>query len=207
MIFTLNPSQSVYVLERFYNTNYDDRDYLAVGVGSSSDRVQIALAQFNLAAYAYWYVASATLRMYSFEESSWTATTTQYAKRNTSSFAASSVTWNTKPSTTDTGLASMANGGYNEWYEWNVKSIVQSWLYGTANYGFSIMQAGSTQERTKCYKRTGSYAPQLVLDIVPAGVRYNSGGTWRQGMVYANYNGTWRQGLVYGNDGTWKLGG
>jgi len=179
---TLNPSQGTYVSYGAPNNNYNSNDWLRCGVQSSTSTRYITLIQFDLRAYANAVVSSAKLRLYSFNDGDvWNAQTTILAKRNTGAFTASSVTYNTMPASTDAGQASCTASGYNTWYEWDVKQIVQAWLSGTANYGLTLIQDGLTTARGKVFKKSGAYAPQLVLDYYwPVKIAASQGGISKQ---------------------------
>ena len=179
---TLNPSQSTYVSYGAGGNNYNGNDWLRCGVQSSTSTRYITLIQFNLSDYANAVVNSAKLRLYSFDDGNvWRAQTTILAKRNTGAFTASSVTYNTMPASTDAGQASCTASGYDTWYEWDVRQIVQAWLSGTANYGLTIIQDGLTTSRGKVFTKSGTYAPQLVLDYYwPVRLAASQGGISKQ---------------------------
>lgn len=160
-------SQGTYVSYGAPNNNYDANDWIRCGVQSTTSTRYIPTIEFDLSGIpSFAQIAVATLRMYSFNDGfTWNASTNIHAKRNTSAFDEGSVTYNTRPSTTDTNQALFTGGGYDTWYEWSVKDIVQAWINGTANYGFTLIQADLTTARGKCFKRTGEYAPQLYVEF------------------------------------------
>jgi hypothetical protein len=159
-------SQATYVSYGASGNNYNHNDWLRAGVQSSSGTRYETLIAFNLSSIpTYARINSAVLRLYSFNDGDvWNNTVTLLAKRNISAFAAPSVTYATKPATTSTNQASLTKGGYDTWYEWNVKDIVQLWVNGTSNYGFTIVQDGLTTQRGKVFRKSGTYAPQLVIE-------------------------------------------
>ena len=47
----------------------------------------------------------------------------------------------------------------------------------------------------------------LPLTDIPRGVRVQSGGVWKMGLVFVRTDGTWKQGLPYArSDGVWRQG-
>jgi hypothetical protein len=59
------------------------------------------------------------------------------------------------------------------WVSWNVKDIVQTWVNGTTNYGFSMRDSNETRGVNRLalfYSKEyagQSYAPRLVIDYTP----------------------------------------
>lgn len=203
---TLNPSQSAYVSYGAPNNNYNANDYLRCGIQSSIAIRYMTLVQFNLSSIpAHSIINSAALKLYSYSNLCYNALTTQLAKRCTGSWVYSTVTYNTKPATTDTNQASMTNSGYDKWYEWNIKDIAQLWSNGTANYGLWIIQADLDTTEGKCYKRTGTYVPQLAIDYTPVGMQAKVSGVWENCLAHAKSGGDWKMCQSYIKDsGTWK---
>ena len=202
----LTPSQAVRVSYGAPNNNYDSVDNLRVGVQSSTSTRYMSLVQFDLSSIpSNSIIDSATFRMWSIDDLCWNATTTQLAKRVTSSWSQGTATYNSRPTTTDTNQASMTDGGYDEWYEWNVKDICQLWSNGTSNYGFWIIQDGLLIEKGKCFERTGSSAPQLEIDYTPVGMQAKVSGSWESCLAHAKVSGSWELCKSHINDsGTWK---
>lgn len=205
---TLNPTQASYVYYNNAAKNYNDNDWLRVGVqADSSVRRYYTAIQFNLSSIpSNSIISGATLRMYSYSNECWKTSVTQLAKRITSSWS-SSLTYDTRPSVTTTNQTShTTSGSYDTWEEWNVKNIVQEWSNGTANYGFWMEQDGLTLEKGKCYKKSGTYAPQLVIDYTPVGMKAKYDGTWEDCLVRAKYNGSWKLCKAHAKyNGSWKL--
>lgn len=56
----------------------------------------------------------------------------------TSTWNESTVSWNTKPSSTKFSSIDFTNQGIYSWYEVDVTSIVQAWINGEPNYGFEF---------------------------------------------------------------------
>lgn len=203
------PSQSAYVSYGDSDANLNSYDKLRVGVQSSTSIQYQAMVQFNLSSIDdYSTINSATLKLYSYSDQCYQAETTILAKRITGSWSASTVTYDMRPGTTTTHQASSTVSGYDVWYEWNVKDIVQDWVNGTANYGFYMIQDGLTTSRGKCFKRTGDYAPKLVVDYTPLNVWVHNGTAWQHGKEMYVYDGSaWRRATpgssVYAN-GAWR---
>jgi hypothetical protein len=79
-------------------------------------------------------IDSASLAVYTYY--GWVTTAkTVYFDRITSTWSSTSVTWNSKPSYTNLGSAELAPGDTSAF---DVKSTVQSWADGAANYGFQL---------------------------------------------------------------------
>lgn len=164
---TLNPSQVTYVNGNWPSDNYSATDYLHAGVGSVTSKQNLTLIQFSLAQIpAGSVISSATMRLYSYNNDSYRAETTLLAKRNTSAFTASVVTYTTRPATTDANQGTCTDSGYDTWFEWNITEIARAWVTGTSNLGLTIIQSGTAIERVKCFKKSGEFMPQLVVDYM-----------------------------------------
>lgn len=162
---TLNPSQVTYVNGNWPSDNYSATDYLHAGVGSVTSKQNLTLIQFSLAQIpAGSVISSATMRLYSYNNDSYRAETTLLAKRNTSAFTASVVTYTTRPATTDANQGTCTDSGYDTWFEWNITEIARAWVTGTSNLGLTIIQSGTAVEHVKCFKKSGEFMPQLVVD-------------------------------------------
>lgn len=161
-------AQGTYVSYGAPGNNYNNNDWLRAGVQTSSGTRYQTLIAFDISSIpTFAKVLSAALRLYSFNDGDvWNTTVTLLAQRNTSPFSAPSVTYSSKPSTTTTDQASLTKGGYDTWYVWNVKNIAQTWVNGTPNYGFTILQDGITTKRGKVFRKSGVYAPQLEIQYV-----------------------------------------
>ena len=157
-------AQATYVSYGAQNNNYNSNDYLRAGVQSTTAIQYQTLIQFGLPSIrAGSVIDSATMRLYSYSDDCYRYETTLLAKRNTAAFTAASATYATKPATTDTDQGSCTASGYDTWYEWEIKDIVQAWVDGTSNYGLTVVQDGLTVERGKCFKKSGTYVPQLEI--------------------------------------------
>ncbi len=162
---TITPNQATYCSYGAQHNNYSANDWLRCGVQTSTSTRYITLIQFDVSYIpAYSTIQSAVMSLWSFDDgATWRTVTSQYAKRNTSSWSAGSVTYSTKPSTTDSNQAVMTDGEYNKWYQWNVRAIVQEWVNGTPNYGFTVIQTDLTTSRGKCYRKSGTYIPKIDI--------------------------------------------
>lgn len=203
---TLTPSQSVFVSLYNANENFNTYDKIRVGVGSSTSSQYIGLLQFTLPP-AIAVLNSATLRLYSYSDSCYQAAVILDVFRNIAAWDQAAVTWNTKPSKTDANKASKSVSGYDTWHTWDVSALIRD-ILANANYGMQIIQNGTTIERSKCYKRSGTYAPQLVLDYTEGLARIRDGGVIRQAIPYIKDGGVIRQAIPYVKDGgVWRIGG
>ena len=144
-------------------------------------------------------INSATFSAYYYGPSSPTynpAERVYYLCRNTDSWTEPEVNWNNKPGFTASQMASATMPGtyYPIWQEfgwvnWDVTDIAQSWVDGTPNYGFVMMDSNefSGQGRyalfySKEYTGT-SYAPRLVVNYTPPAPNHSYGR--RTGMTDA----------------------
>jgi len=194
-ILSVNPLQSGYVSYGDQDENYNDNDWLRCGVQSSTSIQYQALVQFGISAIpAGSTVNSATLKLYSYSNSCYSAETTILAKRITSSWDYTDVQYDNKPTTTSTNQASTTDEDYGTWFEWDVVDIVQAWVNGTSNYGFYMIQDGLTTARGKCFKRTSTYVPVLEIDYDPLNMWVSDGSAWQKAKELHVHDGTqWRQ--------------
>jgi len=93
--------------------------------------------------------------------------------RNTEPWTETGVTWNNQPGYETTQEASAVMPYGFKWVDWDVTSIVQTWVNGYANYGFTMMDSdeiGGIQEvggfRSKEFDG-GGYAPTLEISYTP----------------------------------------
>jgi len=206
---TLRPTQSTYVQQSYPTTNRNSEDRIRVCTVTKETWGLRGLLLFDLSSIPpHSIINSATLALYSYDDgSSYRVQTTFYVQRVTSSWSASSVTWNTQPSSTTAGRGTITDGEYNKWYSCNIKDIVQALVNGTTNYGVMLIQNPQVAKTSKAFKKSGDYRPKLTIDYTPIGCSVRSNGIWRKGMVYCRVNGTWRQGIVYARrDGVWRQG-
>lgn len=202
----LTASQAVRVSYGAPNGNYEGA-LLRVGVQTDTSTRYMTLVQFDMSAIpSNSIIDAATLRLWSIDDACWNTSTTQLAQRLTSSWDKGEVTYNSiKTSMTASNQASMTNGGYQEWYEWDVKNIVQDWSDGALNYGFWLIQDGLTTQRGKCFELTG-YVPQLEIDYTPVGMQAKVSGTWEQCLAYGHSGGSFQLCKTWVKEsGIWRL--
>ncbi|MET9089663.1 DNRLRE domain-containing protein [Streptomyces sp. NPDC004237] len=154
--------------------------------------------KFNVSPFKGKHITSATLALYSYWSSSCSPGAGTRARRITSDWSSSSITWGDQPTTTTVGaVVNTGAWGYSSacpatWSRWGLDDIVQAWADGLPNYGLRINSADETDSLTwRRYRSanyaTAGYAPKLT-------VTYNSYATTASAAVspkYANpYNGT-----------------
>jgi len=163
------------------NYGTDTAVIIQSSVSSGTQSAQRGLFQFDLSsipagstitsatfsAYYYYYYAAGldpTGRTY-------------YLYRNTGTWTETGVTWNTQPGYTASQGASAIMPASFGWVYWNVKDIVQSWVNGTANYGFMMIDGNETPGTinklamflSREYPPAFYYAPKLMIDYSPPG--------------------------------------
>ncbi|MER5754040.1 DNRLRE domain-containing protein [Streptomyces sp. NPDC002088] len=154
--------------------------------------------KFDVSKFAGKHITAATMSLYNYYSATCsTSGAATQARRITSTWSSSSITWGAQPSTTTTGLANnTGHWGYDSscganWSNWNLQTIVQAWADGSTNYGLQIRSADETDSTTwrrfrSANYTTSGYAPKLV-------VTYNSYATTASATVspkFANaYNG------------------
>lgn len=161
----LTPLQSVYVMHNVYN-NYNADDFLRAGTGGVTIGSSTFL-QFDLSGMAsYSNISAASLKLFSYHKEGY-----DYAdscpltiRQLLSSWDASTLNWGNLPGQRNNFEVSAAHSGYDVWYDYDITNMVKDWFYtGTINYGMRIYQPSYVTSTMKTFKRTGIYAPQLVL--------------------------------------------
>ncbi|MFF4509149.1 DNRLRE domain-containing protein [Streptomyces sp. NPDC001401] len=147
--------------------------------------------KFDVSKFAGKHITAATMSLYNYYSATCsTSGAATVAKRITSSWSSSSITWGAQPSTTTTGMASnTGHWGYTgcaaNWSNWNLQSIVQAWADGSTNYGLQV-RADSESDSTTWRRfrsanyTTSGYAPKLV-------VTYNSYATTASAAISPNF--------------------
>ncbi|MFJ9351045.1 DNRLRE domain-containing protein [Streptomyces sp. NPDC101237] len=148
---------------------------LKSGTYDSGTDVARAYLKFDVSKFTGTHVTSATMKLYNYYSSTCsTSGAATQARRITSTWSSSSVTWSAQPSTTTTGMATnTGHWGYSSscpaaWSNWNMQSIVQAWADGSTNYGIQLRSADETDATTwrrfrSANYTTSGYAPQLVV--------------------------------------------
>ncbi|WP_232838728.1 DNRLRE domain-containing protein [Streptomyces geranii] len=143
-----------------YNAGTDKaRSYLKFDVSKFTGK---HITDTNFALYSYW---SSTCS----REGAGTT-----VRRITSSWSSTSLTWDTRPSSTGTGAVNnLVPRGYSSdcaaaWSNWDIDTIVQAWADGSPNYGLMVYGTSETDSttwrrfRSANYTTTG-YAPKLTV--------------------------------------------
>ncbi|WP_406436300.1 DNRLRE domain-containing protein [Streptomyces sp. NBC_00631] len=148
---------------------------LKSGTYDSGTDVARAYLKFDVSKFAGTHITSATMKLYNYYSATCsTSGAATQARRITSTWSSSSVTWSAQPSTTTTGMATnTGHWGYSSscpaaWSNWNMQSIVQAWADGSTNYGIQLRSADETDPTTwrrfrSANYTTSGYAPQLVV--------------------------------------------
>ncbi|MER7835336.1 DNRLRE domain-containing protein [Streptomyces sp. NPDC096040] len=131
--------------------------------------------KFDVSKFTGKHITSATMSLYNYYSATCsTSGAATQARRITSTWSSSSITWGAQPSTTTTGVATnTGHWGYSSscaanWSNWNLQTITQAWADGSTNYGLQIRSADETDSttwrrfRSANYTTTG-YAPKLVV--------------------------------------------
>ncbi|SHI05463.1 DNRLRE domain-containing protein [Streptomyces sp. 3214.6] len=131
--------------------------------------------KFDVSKFTGKHITAATMSLYNYYSATCsTAGSPTQARRITSTWSSSSITWGAQPTTTTTGMATnTGHWGYDStcpanWSNWNLQTIVQAWADGSTNYGLQVRAADETDSttwrrfRSANYPTTG-YAPKLVV--------------------------------------------
>ncbi|WP_367323500.1 DNRLRE domain-containing protein [Streptomyces sp. HUAS ZL42] len=154
--------------------------------------------KFDVSKFTGKHITAATMSLYNYYSATCsTSGAATQARRITSTWSSSSITWGAQPSTTTTGVATnTGHWGYSSscpanWSNWNLQTIVQAWADGSTNYGLQVRSADETDSTTwrrfrSANYSTSGYAPKLV-------VTYNSYATTSSAAISPSqvnaYNG------------------
>ncbi|MCR4710415.1 MAG: DNRLRE domain-containing protein [Clostridiales bacterium] len=129
-----NVTYDSYVSSNHTSTNYYTSTYLKTGK-SDTYHIRRSYIKFDIPLYLYKAdVSGASLRL---KKRGGVAPITVKARRVTSSWTSSGVTWANKPSTATTGPYFLLES--DNWYEANVLNIVKKWTEsGITNRGFEL---------------------------------------------------------------------
>ncbi|MCZ4513700.1 DNRLRE domain-containing protein, partial [Streptomyces sp. ActVer] len=184
------------------NPDYPDSQVssqeLKSGTYDAGADVARSYLKFDVSKFAGKHITAATMSLYNYYSATCsTSGAATQARRITSTWSSSSITWGAQPSTTTTGMATnTGHWGYSSscpanWSNWTLQPIVQAWADGSTNYGLQIRSADETDSTTwrrfrSANYTTSGYAPKLV-------VTYNSYATTASAAIspkFANpYNG------------------
>ncbi|NEA66771.1 DNRLRE domain-containing protein [Streptomyces sp. SID12488] len=146
------------------------------GTYDSGSDVARAYLKFDVSKFTGKDITSATMSLYNYYSATCsTSGAATQARRITSTWSSSAVTWSAQPSTTTTGVANNSgHWGYSSscpaaYSNWNLQTIVQAWADGATNYGLQIRSADESDStswrrfRSANYGTSG-YAPKLVVN-------------------------------------------
>ncbi|WUW87244.1 DNRLRE domain-containing protein [Streptomyces sp. NBC_01451] len=131
--------------------------------------------KFDVSKFAGKHITAATLSLYNYYSATCaTSGPATLAKRVTSTWTSSSITWGAQPTTTTTGDASnTGHWGHDStcaanWSNWNLQAITQAWADGSTNQGVQIAGASETDSTTwrrfrSANYATAGYAPKLSV--------------------------------------------
>ncbi len=164
-----------YISAAATGTNYYTSDYLKTGFAASG-KEQWSLMKFELYTDATAStITSAKIRL---EKHSGTAPSSLYARRITSSWSSSSVTYATKPSvSTSTSASNRSAKGVSDgdnWYSLSVTTMVKNMLNGTANYGWKIYDSGLTGTQCTSYYSSDYISPHRPELVIPHSPYYGN---------------------------------
>ncbi|MGW2035303.1 DNRLRE domain-containing protein [Streptomyces sp. NPDC001811] len=127
------------------NPDYPDSQIssqeLKSGTYDAGTDVARSYLKFDVSQFTGKHITGATMSLYNYYSATCsTAGAATVAKRITSGWSSSSITWGVQPSTTTTGMSSnTGHWGYDSscpanWSHWNLQSIAQSWADGAPNW-------------------------------------------------------------------------
>ncbi|WP_329266873.1 DNRLRE domain-containing protein [Streptomyces sp. NBC_01451] len=131
--------------------------------------------KFDVSKFAGKHITDTNFALYSYYSSTCSregAGTT--VRRITSTWSSTSLTWETRPSSSGTGAVNnLVPRGYSSdcpaaWSNWDIDTIVQAWADGATNYGLMVYGTSETDSttwrrfRSANYTTTG-YAPKLTV--------------------------------------------
>ncbi|MGW3131073.1 DNRLRE domain-containing protein [Streptomyces sp. NPDC001123] len=178
---TVDPTSTLAVTTDTWVQNPDFPDSqvsseeLKSGTYDAGTDVARSYLKFDVSPFTGKHIQSATMSLYNYYSSTCsTSGATTDAKRITSSWSSSSITWGAQPTTTTTNKASnSARSGYDSscpgaWSNWNLQAMVQDWANGAANYGLQLASANESDSTTwrrfrSANYSTSGYAPKLVV--------------------------------------------
>ncbi|WP_416960786.1 DNRLRE domain-containing protein [Streptomyces sp. Agncl-13] len=177
---TVDPTSTLAVTTDTWvqNPDYPDSQVssqeLKSGTYDSGTDTARSYLKFDVSKFAGKHITAATMSLYNYYSATCdTGGSATLAKRITSTWTSSAITWGVQPSTTTTGQASNTGhwGGSTcsaNWSNWNLQTIAQAWADGSTNYGLQI-RADSESDSTTWRRfrsanyTTSGYAPKLVV--------------------------------------------
>jgi len=159
---------------------------LKSGTYDGGSDVARSFMKFDVSNFVGETITDANLALYSYYSSSCSPGAGTRARRVTSDWSSSSITWGDQPTTT-TANAVVNTGawGYNSscpanWSHWNLTDMVQDWANGLPNYGIRINSAGESDSLTwRRYRSanytTSGYAPKLTVTYEDPDIKDDGG--------------------------------
>ncbi|MFE7860675.1 DNRLRE domain-containing protein [Streptomyces sp. NPDC057403] len=178
---TVDPTSTLAVTTDTWvqNPDYPDSQVssqeLKSGTYDSGTDTARSYLKFDVSKFTGKHITAATMSLYNYYSSTCsTSGAATQARRITSTWSSSSITWGAQPSTTTTGVATnTGHWGYSSscpaaWSNWNLQTITQAWADGSTNYGLQIRSADETDSTTwrrfrSANYTTSGYAPKLVV--------------------------------------------
>ncbi|MEU0581599.1 DNRLRE domain-containing protein [Streptomyces griseoincarnatus] len=167
-------------------TNYPDSQRgsteLKAGTYDGGGTKARSYVKFDVSKYAGKHIISSELRLHSYWSSTCATTGSGVeARRITSSWDPSGITWGAQPSTASAGVA-VSTGAYGHssacpanFMRWNVNDAVQAWADGQPNYGFQIRAVSETDSLSWRRFRSANYVDGSQGPTEPAlSVTYNT---------------------------------
>ncbi|MGW3139916.1 DNRLRE domain-containing protein [Streptomyces sp. NPDC001139] len=178
---TVDPTSTLAVTTDTWvqNPDYPDSQVssqeLKSGTYDSGSDTARSYLKFDVSKFAGKHITAAAMSLYNYYSATCTTSgAATVAKRITSSWSSSSITWGAQPSTTTASMASnTGHWGYDSncpaaWSNWNLQSIAQAWADGSTNYGLQIRADSESDSTTWRRFRSANYttsgfAPKLVV--------------------------------------------
>ncbi|XQY93684.1 DNRLRE domain-containing protein [Metabacillus sp. HB246100] len=195
---SVTTSTDTFVMSAYPTTNYSSSSakwdsgqgqyVLKTGYYDSTTGTNYAFLNHSIADFYNMDVTSATFNVYVTHSYYSTTANGLWLDYVNSSWSPSTVTWNTKPASTNIGQVNVAR---EQWAKFNVTSVVQGWASGAKkNYGFKLHTNGNGQGYWKKVVSTtnSSYKPYLSVNYniptadTPTGDAYSNG----NGTGYVN---------------------
>jgi hypothetical protein len=161
----LYPSQDTQIAQLMGDANFGT--YTDLTTNWNPETANKGLLQFDLSGLT-GPVAHMYLNVYHEDNSVLGATFALY--QVTSSWDATAVTWNSRPSAETTPFSSLTinDNNQNVWRSFDVTTMVNAWLSGTTNYG--MLLARVDQDNPVAYFKSSESSTVPYLDVNPAAV-------------------------------------
>lgn len=168
---SLYSSKATYLRSGTYAySNYGSYDYLRCGTSADATSGGYrTLLYFDLTSIPSNNITSATLYMYSYSNGCYRAGISFFVYPLTQDWSQDVATFNSMSSKYTTSYEGGGErwGDYDTWYSYNVTSVVQAQKNGSiTNYGLMVKQNSTALEVSKCFNKSGTYAPYLLVTYV-----------------------------------------